>query len=129
DHSTKRYKAFFFTQDTKAQQYDPTESTVIKFPRPYLFKYYDQKAIKETAHSGLNWPIYRYAGICLMLTEVNWSLRQLGVGVSDHDIVKGINKVRARAGLPAYSASDINLKTIMAERAHELVFENKMIWD
>jgi hypothetical protein len=64
-----------------------------------------------------------------MLTEVNWTLNQLGISVSANDITKGINKVRARAGLTAYSASQVNLKTIMAERAYELIFENKMIWD
>lgn len=125
----KRRKVWFYDTDTMAQQYDPTESTVLHFDRPYLYKYYDTKAIKVTGRSGLNWPLYRYAGICLMLTEVNWTLRQLGVSVSDHDILKGINKVRARAGLPAYDISDISLKTIMAERAYELIFENKMIWD
>lgn len=125
----KRRDAFFFTQDTYAKQYDPTESTVIHFQRPYLYKYYDEEAIKETGESGLNWPLYRYAGICLMLTEVNWTLNQLGVAVPANDIVKGINKVRARAGLPAYNVSQINLKTIMSERAYELILENKMIWD
>lgn len=129
DPHDKRRDAFFFTQDTYAKQYDPTESTVIHFNRPYLYKYYDQEAIKVTGESGLNWPIYRYAGICLMLTEVNWALNKLGVAVSANDIVKGINKVRARAKLSAYTASQVNLKTIMSERAYELIFENKMIWD
>jgi hypothetical protein len=125
----KRRDAFFYDQDTYAQQYDPTESTIIHFARPYLYKYYDRDAIKGNGESGLNWPLYRYAGICLMLTEVNWTLNQLGISVPANDITKGINKVRARAGLTAYSASQVNLKTIMAERAYELIFENKMIWD
>lgn len=125
----KRLDAFFYDHDTYAKQYDPTESTVINFSRPYLYKYYDREAIKETAESGLNWPLYRYAGICLMLTEVNWTLNELGVSVPANDIKKGINKVRGRAGLSAYSIGQINLRTIMAERAYELIFENKMIWD
>lgn len=125
----KRLDAFFYDQDTKAKQYDPTESTVLHFSRPYLYKYYDRDALKNTAESGLNWPLYRYAGICLMLTEVNWALNKLGVSVSSNNIIKGINKVRDRAGLSAYTASQVNLKTIMSERAYELIFENKMIWD
>jgi hypothetical protein len=64
-----------------------------------------------------------------MLTEVNWSLRQLGVSVPDNDIVKGINEVRARADLSEFAASDLTLKDIMSERAYELIFENKMLWD
>jgi len=31
--------------------------------------------------------------------------------------------------VPTYGASDITLKSIMAERAYELLFENKMLWD
>ena len=64
-----------------------------------------------------------------MLTEVNWALKQLGQSVSDNDIIKGINEIRARALLPAYTASEVGLKEILAERAYELIFENKMLWD
>jgi len=122
-------RVYFFTSDTKAKQYDPSESEVINFNRPYLYKFYDTQAVKETGRSGLNWPMYRYADVLLMLTEVNWSLQQLGVNVPSNDIVKGINEVRDRAGLSGYKASDITLKDIMSERAYELIFENKMIWD
>ena len=31
--------------------------------------------------------------------------------------------------LPAYRATDVSLFIIMSERAYELVFENKMLWD
>lgn len=122
-------RQMFYFSDTKSKKYDPSEGPAEKFGRPYLFKFYDSVAIKSTAHSSLNWSFYRYADILLLLTEVNWTLRQLGVAVGDNDITKGINEVRARAGLPAYRASDINLLTIMSERAYELVFENKMLWD
>lgn len=122
-------RQFFYSSDTRSKKYDPSEGPADKFARPYLFKFYDSVAIKSTAHSGLNWNFYRYADILLMLTEVNWTLRQLGEAVSDDDIIKGINEVRARASLPTYRASNINLLTIMSERAYELIFENKMIWD
>ena len=122
-------RAYFYYSDTKAKKYDSNEGPAAKFSIPYLYKYYDEEAVKETGTSGLNFSLYRYADILLMLTEVNWSLRQLGVGVSDGDIVKGINEVRIRAGLPEFSASGLDLKDIMSERAYELVFENKMLWD
>jgi hypothetical protein len=64
-----------------------------------------------------------------MLTEVNWTLRQNGISVADDDVLKGINAVRARAQLPAYRIGDINLLSIFSERAWELIFENKMLWD
>jgi hypothetical protein len=53
----------------------------------------------------------------------------LGISGSDADIVKGINEIRSRAGLSEFTATSLTLKDIMSERAYELVFENKMIWD
>lgn len=124
-----RDRQMFYFSDTRSTKYDPTQGPAEKFNMPYLYKFYDTDAIKKTGQSGLNWTFYRYADILLMLTEVNWTLRQLGEGVADNDIIKGINEVRARAELPAYRAVDVNLLTIMSERAYELVFENKMLWD
>jgi len=128
----KQERQFFFTSDKVSDKY-AEKGNLVKFDRPYLYKYYDELAVKGAAPaggaSGLNWTFYRYADILLMLTEVNWTLKQLGVSVSDNDITKGINEVRARALMPAYNASDVNLFSIMSERAYELVFENKMIWD
>ena len=121
----KQERQFFFTWDTK---YNNVEDTV-RFDVPYLYKQYVPSAVKGTDGSGLNWSHYRYGEILLMLTEVNWALKQLGQSVSDDDIVKGINEVRARALLAPYTASEVGLKEILAERAWELIFENKMIWD
>lgn len=125
----KQERQFFFTRDNIAKKYDPTESPATPFDRPYLFKFYDVDAVKNTGQSGLNWTFYRYADVLLMLTEVNWSLRQLGVGVTDTDLTKGINEVRSRALLPGYLPSEVDLHAIMSERAYELIFENKMLWD
>jgi hypothetical protein len=122
-------RTYFYYSDTKAKKYDSNEGPAAKFAMPYLYKYYDVEAIKETGNSGLNFNLYRYADILLMLTEVNWSLRQLGISGSDADIVKGINEIRSRAGLSEFTATSLTLKDIMSERAYELVFENKMIWD
>ncbi len=122
-------RAYFYYNDTKAQKYDPNESPADKFPMPFLYKYYDADAVKVSGNSGLNWNVYRYADILLMLTEVSWSMRQLGISVSDADITKGINEIRVRAGLSEYSSGGLDLLDIMSERAYELVFENKMLWD
>lgn len=122
-------RQMFYLADTKSTKYDPTESAADKFGRPFLYKFYDRDAVKRTGQSGLNWSHYRYADILLMLTEVNWTLKQLGEATTEDDIVKGINLVRQRANLPTYRAVDIDLLAIMSERAYELVFENKMLWD
>ena len=122
-------RVYFYYNDTKSTKYDPNEGPAAKFPVPFVYKYYDKNAIKVTGQSGLNFNLYRYADLLLMLTEVNWSLRQLGVAVSDNDIEKGINEVRTRALVPTFTAGSLTLKDIMAERAYELIFENKMLWD
>ena len=125
----KQERQFFFTYDFLATRWDPNHPR-IDFNQPYIYKYYDEKAIKETQNSDLNWTFYRYADILLMLTEVNWTLRELGgLSVSDNDIIKGINEVRERATLPSFSVGTLTLKDIMAERAYELILENKMTWD
>lgn len=122
-------RAYFFTSDTKSKKYDVNEPPAAKFPQPFLFKYYDVEKIKNNTQSSLNWPLYRYSDVLLMQSEVNWTLNQLGTGQSENDITKGINAIRTRAGLPTYAGADMSLKNIMAERAYELVFENKMLWD
>jgi hypothetical protein len=122
-------RAYFYYSDTYAAKYDINEGPAAKFPLPFIYKYYDKACMKSTGLSSLNFNLYRYADILLMLTEVNWSLKQLGISVPDADIVKGINEVRTRAGLPTYLATDLNLLNIMSERAYELIFETKMLWD
>lgn len=125
----KQEGQFWFTRDNISKRYDPTEPLGPPFDRPYLYKFYDESAVKVTGTSGLNWTFYRYADVLLMLTEVNWALRQFSISVTDNDIIKGINEVRTRALLPGYLVGEVNLLTIMSERAYELIFENKMLWD
>ena len=105
----------FFTWDTNID--DVTDT--VTFP-PHLYKYYDAAAVKSVFGSGLNWSHYRYADILLMRTEVYWALGQPAAD-------KGINEVRERAGLTPLGT--VTLKDIISERAWELVFENKMLWD
>jgi len=121
----KKERQFFFTWDTK---YSNVKDTV-RFNVPHIYKQYVAASVKSTDGSGLNWTHYRYGEILLNLTEVNWALKQLGQAVSDNDIVKGINEIRTRAKLAPLSAGSLTLKDILAERAWELIFENKMLWD
>jgi hypothetical protein len=121
----KKERQFFFTWDTK---YSNVKDTV-RFNVPHIYKQYVAASVKSTDGSGLNWTHYRYGEILLNLTEVNWALKQLGQAVADNDIVKGINAIRTRAQLAPLSAGSLTLKDILAERAWELIFENKMLWD
>jgi hypothetical protein len=122
-------KNYFYTTDNIASKYDVNEAPAPKFALPMLYKFYDVNAAKVSGQSGLNFPVYRYADIALMRTEVCWSLRQLGQSVTDDEIVSGINDVRTKAGVPTYTAATLTLLNIMSERAYELIFENKMLYD
>ena len=123
-------RGMFFTRDFIQASFDPTMPPSAVFSQPALFKFWDQAASKVTGSSSLNWSFYRYADILLMQTEVNWTLNQHTAGtVPDADVLRGINLVRARAGIPLLTSANIDLKAIMAERAYELVFETKMLWD
>ncbi len=112
-------RQMFYNYDTKAAKHDPNEPPVPKFTLPHLFKYYDKRAIKVEDNSSLNFTYYRYADILLMHTEVTWAL-----GNAD---LTGINAVRERALLPPLERVDE--LSLFSERAWELVFEVKMLFD
>lgn len=120
---------YFYYSDNLASKYDVNEGPAPKFPLAFLYKFYDYNAAKVSGISGLNLPLYRWADVMLLRTEVSWTLRALGQAVTDADIIDGINSIRTKAGLPTYMASDVTLLTIMSERAYELIFENKMLYD
>jgi hypothetical protein len=123
-------QGYFYTSDNIASKYDVNEPPAPKFPLPFLFKFYDQNGAKVRGESGLNFPLYRWADVMLLKTEINWTLKTLGQAIPDADILAGINEVRTKAGVPTYSqVIDVGLKEIMAERAYELIFENKMLYD
>ncbi len=122
-------RQFFYTSDLTLPRLDPA-TPLVRFNQPYVFKFYDEAGLKGSgSHTTLNYSIYRYTDILLMLTEVSWALQQNGLYVPDADVLKGINAVRSRARLPALTVSQINNLTIFSERAWELIFEGKMLWD
>jgi hypothetical protein len=127
DKRTKE-RQMFYTSDNAVPTKDASQA-LVRFSQPHLFKFYDAAAVKGNAKSSTGWTMYRYADVLLMQTEVNWALSTLGEAISDGDVISGINAVRARALLPAYRRSEIDVTTILSERAYELVGENKLQWD
>lgn len=121
-------RQYFYTSDLTLARFDPT-TPLVRFSQPHVFKFYDEAGVKSNLGTTLNYTVYRYSDILLMLTEVNWALTQNGVSVPDADVLKGINAIRSRAKLPAYTVGQINNLTIFSERAYELIFEQKMLWD
>lgn len=91
---------------------------------PYIKKY--QHAHTLFSETDQNWPIYRYAGVLLMLAE---TINEQGGRVSESQSY--LNQVRHRAGLPNTTAGDqASLRAaILHERRIELAFENKRWFD
>ena len=61
--------------------------------------------------------IYRYADVLMMRGEANFRLGKVAEALTD------FNLIRARAGMPAYTAATINLNEILAERGREFAWE------
>lgn len=86
---------------------------------PYIKKYCHAHAL--TGNTNDNWPVYRYAEVLLFIAEA------LNEQNKCDEALKYVNRVRARAGLPACDASgrEAVREAILHERRVELAFENK----
>ncbi len=90
---------------------------------PYIKKYAKPHALH--GNHGINWPIYRYSEVLLLLAE---ALNEQG---KTSEAAPYLNQVRNRAGLAnttAASQADMR-QAIYRERRVELAFENKRWFD
>jgi hypothetical protein len=90
--------------------------------QPYVKKYLHPHAVY--GQTDVNWPVYRYAEVLLMLAECLNEQNKTGA-------LGYLNQVRTRAGLAnKASATQAALKDdILQERRVELAFENKRWFD
>lgn len=90
---------------------------------PYIKKFVRPHALHS--NHGMNFPVYRYAEVLLMLAE---SLNEQG---KTAEAATFLNQVRSRAGLAATTASSqAEFRTaVFKERRVELAFENKRWFD
>lgn len=86
---------------------------------PIIKKYVEPHALH--GNHGMNWPVYRYAEVLLLLAE---ALEEQG---KDGEALPYLTEVRTRAGLGAPSG-DLG-EAIFNERRVELAFENKRWFD
>jgi len=91
--------------------------------RYYVKKYIGVTAVKGDAES--DWPVLRYSDVLLMLAEAD--------GNTPGSLIQ-INRVRARAGVIALTATDVNttakFETLLSrERKLEFAFENQRWFD
>lgn len=83
---------------------------------PYIKKFARDHELH--GNHGMNWPVYRYAEVLLMVSEALAEQGKVG------EATTYLNTVRTRAGLSDYSGGDI-LEAVYHERWVELAFENK----
>ncbi len=90
---------------------------------PIIKKFKDVHA--QHNNHGINWPVYRYAEVILLMAE---ALNEQG---KSGEAAGLLNQVRSRAGLPASTASGQSpmREAIYKERRVELAFENKRWFD
>jgi starch-binding outer membrane protein, SusD/RagB family len=98
-------------------------------PMPYYGKFYDNGGQSITLNNGrsdLNWPIYRYAEVLLMLAEA-----ENEANGPTTDAYNAINQVRRRATLPDLTGltQDQFRAAVRQERSWELAFESKRLFD
>lgn len=83
----------------------------------YFVKKYYHPPYAYSLKADDNFPIYRYAGALLLLSEA------LVKQNKNDEALPYINQVRVRAGLPELTT--VTLDDVMNEMRHELAFENK----
>ena len=116
-------RQFFYT---KYPANGSTTDTVI-LGGYYLYKYFDKVAVTNTAHSDLNYTIYRLADVMLMYAEAS----NRAEGGPNSDAIAYINAIRARAQMPpigTLSQADFE-KEVWTQRYLELCYEGKMWFD
>lgn len=93
----------------------------------YIYKFFDVDAHLNTAISGMNYGLLRYADIMLVYAEAQNELD----GAPNSLAYDCINQIRERANLADLSGLDQEKfkKAVWTERYHELAFENKIWFD
>lgn len=120
DDKRAKPRVFFYNKYTASD--DRTDT--VHFHHYYVYKYFNKNAVRNTAKSGLNWPVIRYAEVLL-----NYAESSNEVSGPSPEAYKAINKIRARAGISNLSGLTKQgfRKAVWMERYHEFYLENK-IW-
>ncbi|MCH7410431.1 RagB/SusD family nutrient uptake outer membrane protein [Belliella sp. DSM 111904] len=96
----------------------------VSFGAHYIYKYFDEEAVLNTAQSDLGFTFIRYADVLLTFAEAEFEANG-----ATTDALEAINAIRNRANLAPFDASSLTREAIWKERFHELAFENKTWFD
>ncbi len=116
-------RQFFYTKFPKNGS---TTDTII-LGGYYIYKWFDMNAVTSTAHSDLNYTIYRLADVMLMYAEAS----NRADGNPNADAISYVNMIRQRANLPAITSmsQDEFEKEVWTQRYLELCYEGKTWFD
>jgi len=123
-------RQFFFSSYPGNPKKLPTESPKLEkvdFGGFYIFKYFDENAIVNTAKSDLNWTLYRYPDVLLMYAEAQTEAD----GSPNSLALESLNQVRRRAELPdlTNTGAEAFKQAVWDERYFELCYEGKTWFD
>ena len=115
-------KEFYYT--TYTSKYDRDETVVLG--GHFLYKHFDIVANLETASSGLDWDLMRYAEVLLIYAEA-----QNEISGPTGDTGEALNKIRRRAELSEYAglSKEQFREAVWKEKWHELSYENVTWYD
>ncbi|GAC1516841.1 MAG: RagB/SusD family nutrient uptake outer membrane protein [Gemmatimonadaceae bacterium] len=92
-----------------------------------FLKYVDETDKSTPTNSSINFILIRYADVLLMYAEA-----QIALGIADATVLDAINRVRARAGMPAIASGltlDQMRDVVRHERRVELALEGLRLFD
>ena len=96
----------------------------------YLKKWCYNIDINNASNMPHSWILFRFAELLLNSAEAHFNLYLLNGNASDlNTALTNINKVRARAGMPAYTAETLTLERLQNERRVEFCFEDHRFFD
>lgn len=110
-------KEFFYTTYTNQDN----RNLEVELGGYFIYKYFDNDAHLNTASSGMNWPVLRYADVLLIYAEASNE-----VSGPDLEAYNAVNAIRTRAELTDLSGltKDQFREAVWKERWYELCFEN-----
>lgn len=129
DKRTEEKQYFFTTYKGHPNKFSPgaPELDFMDFKGYYIFKFFDQEAIDNTAKSFLNWTIYRLTDVMLMYAEA----QVLSDGSPNQKSIEIVDQIRNRANLPPFEGREQEAfkEEVWNQRYFDLCFENKMWFD
>lgn len=94
---------------------------------PYIYKYWDNDAAKNSGKSAMAYPLIRYADVLLLMAEAK--VMADGGNTTDTDAIQAYTLVRQRAIPSDQAPASLDFDTVYKERLWELCFETQTWYD